>query len=129
MIFNPKDIKFKAGRAGGPGGQRTNRRSTKVQLWIQIDKLPLTKLQKKQLRKKLAKHINHKDEIEVMADEERSQEMNREAAVKRLNKVILDALKVPKKRIPTKPSRRSEDNRIAEKKIISAKKQSRRLSK
>ena len=127
MIVNPEDVRFKAVRAGGPGGQRTNRRSTKVQLWVKIEDLPITDLDKKRVRVKLAKHINHKDEIEVIADEERSQEINRDHALERLNEMILNALKVPKKRWPTSPPRWAENERIKEKKIISKKKESRRL--
>jgi ribosome-associated protein len=126
MIVNPEKVRFKAVRAGGPGGQRTNRRSTKVQLWIKIANLPLTDLEKKRIRAKLAKHVNHKDELEVMADEERSQEMNRDAALRRMNILIKEALKVPKKRIPTEPKRSVEEKRIRIKKMISEKKKARR---
>ncbi len=129
MIVNPKDIKFKAVRASGPGGQNTNRRSTKVQLWIRIGNLPLTEIEKKRIRTKLKNLINHNDELEVESEAERSQEKNRDIAVEKINQLISEALKVPKKRIPTSPSRSSENRRIAEKKIISEKKKSRRLSK
>ena len=129
MIINPKDIKFKAVRASGPGGQRTNRRSTKVQLWIRIGNLPLTEIEKKRIRTKLKNLINHNDELEVESEAERSQEENRDDALEKMNRLISEALKVPKKRIPTEPTRFSENKRIAEKKIISEKKKSRRLSK
>jgi len=120
-------VKFKAVRASGPGGQRTNRRSTKVQLWVKISNLPLGEREKKLIRKKLPRHINGRDEIEVMNQEERSQELNRDKALAKLNQLIAGALKIKKPRIPTWPSRRAEDRRIKEKRIISDKKRSRRI--
>ena len=129
MILNSKDIKFKAVRAGGPGGQRTNRRSTKVQLWISIGDLPLSDIEKKRIRAKLKNYINHRDELEVQSDESRSQELNRDSALEKLDMLLREALRVPKKRIPMKPSRSAENRRIAEKKIIGEKKRARRAIK
>ncbi|KKU91513.1 MAG: hypothetical protein UY23_C0001G0119 [Candidatus Jorgensenbacteria bacterium GW2011_GWA1_48_11] len=128
MFIKEKDVRFKAVRAQGPGGQRANRRSTKVQLWVKIGDLPLLDVQKKKLRKELVHHINGDDEIWVRDEEERFQERNREKALEHLNTMIGDALKTPKLRIPTEPPRSREDDRIREKKIIGEKKRSRRLS-
>ena len=116
-------------RAGGPGGQRTNRRSTKVQLWIRIGDLPLSDIEKRRIRNKLKNYINHRDELEVQSDESRSQELNRDSALEKLNNLLKEALRVPKKRIPIRPTRFAKERRIKEKKIISEKKRSRRLSK
>jgi ribosome-associated protein len=126
MEINEDNVKFKAARSSGPGGQKANRRSTKVQLWVKIGDLPLEEKDKKRLRKKLEKHINHLDELWVENEEERSQEQNRENALKKMNEMIEEALKVPKKRIPTEPPRGAEEARIRKKKIRSQKKKDRR---
>lgn len=126
MVVNEGDIKFKAVRSSGPGGQKANRRSTKVQLRIKIGNLAVGELEKKRLRKKLEKHINHLDELWVENEEERSQERNRENALRKINELIKGALKVPKKRIPTSPRRSAKEARIRAKKIKSEKKKSRR---
>ena len=126
MRVTEDQVRFKAARSSGPGGQRANRRSTKVQLWVEIGHLPLTDIQKKRIRKKLGKHINHRDELFVENEEERSQEVNRERALEHLNKLIADALRVPRKRIPTTPPRRAEEVRIRAKKFLSAKKEARK---
>ncbi len=126
MIIKEKILKFKAVRASGPGGQRTNRRSTKVQLWVEIGKLPLTLPEKKRIREKLKNYVNRKDEIEITSEEERSQELNRDKALEKLNALLKNALRVRKPRIPTAPPRNLEDKRIHGKKIIGEKKQSRR---
>ncbi|MCP6720057.1 MAG: aminoacyl-tRNA hydrolase [Patescibacteria group bacterium] len=128
MLVTEKDVKFKAVRSSGPGGQRANRRSTKVQIWVKIGNLPLSDIQKKRLRRKLAKHINHLDELWAENEEERTQKLNRDKALWHINKMIRDALKVPKPRIPTEPPRSAEDVRIRAKKIRSDKKRGRRIS-
>ena len=128
MIIDPKKVKFKAVRASGPGGQRANRRSTKVQLWVSIKDLPINKVQKKMIQERLWHHINKKGEIWVADEEERSQEQNRDKALEHLNSMVEHALQVKPPRIPTKPSRSFEDVRIRAKKIQSVKKQNRRSS-
>jgi ribosome-associated protein len=129
MIIQEKDVRFKAVRSQGPGGQNTNRRATKVQLWIKISDLPVSEREKKIVRRKIPRHhLNRNDEIEVWAEEERTQELNRKRALQRLNYIVESAMKKPTPRIPTEPLRSVEDERIGEKKIISQKKQSRRLS-
>lgn len=129
MTLNKDDVKFKAARSSGPGGQRTNRRSTKVEIWVSVAKLPLSDKEKEVVRRKLANHLNRRDEIWVENQETRSQEMNRDLALNRLNMMIREALKVPKARILSEPRRSAKESRLKEKKIISDKKRSRRTAK
>jgi ribosome-associated protein len=126
MLVTEKDVKFKAVRASGPGGQNISRRSTKVQAWVKISDLPISDKEKKIIRKKLWRHINHNDELEAACDEERSQRINREKVLEHLNQMIEEALRIPPERIPTEPPRSAENLRIKEKKILSEKKRSRR---
>lgn len=125
MILREKDITFKAVRAGGPGGQNVNRRATKVQARVKINNLPLDEIEKNRVRRKLKNRINYKDELIVEADEERSQKRNRETAFERMNAFIKSALKVQRRRIPTKPSRAAKEKRLQEKKIIGRRKKER----
>jgi ribosome-associated protein len=128
MFITEKNVKVKAVRASGPGGQNIGRRSTKVQAWVKISDLPIGDKEKKIIRKKLWRHINHNDELEAVCDEERSQRINREKVLEHLNQMIEEALRVPAKRIPTEPPRSAENFRIKEKKILSEKKRSRRVN-
>ena len=125
MILREKDITFKAVRAGGPGGQNVNRRATKVQARVEINNLPLDEAGKNRVRRKLKNRINDKDELIVEAEEERSQRRNKETALLRMNKLIESALKVQRRRIPTKPSRAAKEKRLQEKKIIGRRKKER----
>lgn len=126
MEISERDVKFKAVRSSGPGGQKANRRSTKVQLWIKIGNLPISEPEKKRVRKKLEKHINHLDELWVENEEERSQDLNRDKALRKINELLREALEVPKTRIPTEPRRGAKEARIRGKKIKSEKKRRRR---
>lgn len=129
MEISEKDVRFKAVRASGPGGQRVNRRYTKVQMWIKISDLPLTEKKKKLIREKLAHHVNHNDELEVESEEERFRVRNKARAFEKLDVMIKKALKVDPPRIPTKPSKGAKEERLRHKHIRYQKKKSRREAK
>jgi len=124
----PRTVRMKAVRARGPGGQRVNRRSTKVQLWVKIEHLPLRPAERRLLRKKLKGCVNRRGEICVESESSRSQELNRDAALRKLQAVIERALTRPRRRISTTPPRGAEDQRIREKKFVSERKRARRES-
>lgn len=126
MVLKKNQVRFKASRSSGPGGSRANRRSTKVEIWVKVGNLPLSEKEKKLVRRKLAHHLNRKDEVWIDNQETRSQEMNRDLAVENLNAMLEGALKVPKPRIPTEPRRSAKEGRIKGKKILSEKKRARR---
>lgn len=126
-FFEEKDLRIKTARSSGPGGQNVNKRSTKVQARIQVSKILVSDTQKALIRKKLGTRINKRDELEVESEESRSQDANRDLAVKILNKLIAEAIKVPKKRIPTKISQNAESKFREERKKESEKKQLRKF--
>lgn len=127
IFFREKDVRIKFARAGGPGGQNVNKRSTKVQLWLSVLHVIASAEEKKRIREKLANRITHANEIEIECDEERSQEANRARALKRLHEVIRNAIKVRKKRIPIKISASAEARFQEEKKKQAKKKQLRKF--
>ena len=126
-IINPDLARFKAVRARGPGGQRVNRRSTKIQAWAKIEDLSLSDFQKQLIRKKLANHINGRDELEVEEEEESSQFLNKKRALGRLNEWVKEAIREKPPRLFSKPPLSAEEKRIREKKINTQKKKSRSL--
>lgn len=124
--LNEKDVRMKASRSSGPGGQRVNKRSTRVQLWVTIEDLPITDEEKQRAREHLAHHINHKDEFEVSCDDERFQDRNRDIALSRMNDMLNEALVVREERVPPTPPAIAEERRLHEKKINADKKRARR---
>lgn len=117
-------------RSGGKGGQNVNKTSTKVILhWPVWKSQVLSDEEKARVREKLANRINNEDELVIMSEEERSQPQNREIAIARLQTLVAQALHVPKKRRPTRPTRASKLKRLENKKRrAQAKTQRRNLS-
>ncbi len=96
-------------RSGGKGGQNVNKTSTKAIVhWSVGRSQVLSWEEKERVRAKLVNRINNNDELVVMSEEERSQPQNRDKAVARLRALVAQALRVPRKRRPTRPTRASK---------------------
>ena len=105
-------------RASGPGGQNVNKVSTKVSLRFEADRSPnLSAAVKARLKKIAGNKWTVDGAIVIQCDETRSQIRNREIAQDRLKDLIKQALAVPKRRRPTKPSRGAIERRLKSKKI------------
>ena len=104
-------------RASGPGGQNVNKVSSAVMLRFEAEKSPnLTEPVKRRLKDLAGRRWNNEGAIILQVDEARSQSRNREIAQQRLTELILQAIVVPKKRRPTKPTRGSSERRLKAKK-------------
>jgi ribosome-associated protein len=53
--------------------------------------------------------------LRAVAQDERSQARNRELAIERLVAKLAEALRVERRRVPTRPTRAAEERRLAEK--------------
>ena len=112
--------------ASGPGGQNVNKTSTAVRLVYRFMESDfLSEAAKERLKILIG---GEKDFISILARESRSLPDNREAARIRLSNLLKSALKVPKKRKPTKPTRASQEKRLAKKARRSEIKAGRRAS-
>ena len=104
-------------RASGPGGQNVNKVSSAVVLRFEAENSPnLTEPVKQRLKDLAGRRWNNEGAIILQVDETRSQSRNREIAQQRLTDLILQAIVVPKKRRPTKPTRGSSERRLKAKK-------------
>jgi len=122
-----QELKFRAVRSGGAGGQHVNKVSTKVELTLNLaSSKAFNESEKERLYKKLNKRITTENKLLVQCDESRSQHKNREIAEDRLLKLIEEALKIPKRRKKTSPSKASVEKRLKSKKVVAKKKTSRR---
>ena len=122
-----KELKFKAVKSSGAGGQHVNKVSTKVELIFDLqNSSEFSKEEKELLLQKLKNKLTKENSLLLSCDESRSQHKNKELVIQRFLKLIENSLKVPKKRKVTKPSKSSIEKRIDKKKKQAYKKAFRR---
>ena len=124
------ELVITAMRSSGPGGQHVNKVSTKIELRFNI---PGSKIladqQKLLLMDKLRRKLTEAGDLIITSQATRSQSANKELALIKLYEVIAKALKPSRKRIPTKPTKKSKLKRLDEKKIVARKKENRKVPK
>src|SRR5881394_1488517 len=99
------ELHYRASRSGGPGGQHVNTSSTRIELVWNVAASPsLTEEQRTLLRTTLASRLDARGQLRLVASTSRSQLRNREEVTERLCTLVAAALRVPKRRKPTKPS-------------------------
>ncbi len=109
----PHEISLSYARSGGPGGQHVNKTSSKVLLrWNLETSAALTDEQRARVRTKLASRITEDGELLVTSEAHREQSRNVDDAVARFATILREALRVPKKRKATKPTRASQRRRL-----------------
>ena len=122
-----KEVSFKTSRSGGKGGQNVNKVSSKVELNLNINTSSLfTDEQKQILLQKLANRINSEGILQIITEEERSQLLNKQKSLLKLQQLIKKALYKPVARKATKPKRSVVENRLRAKHMNALKKISRR---
>ena len=122
-----QELKFKAVRSSGAGGQHVNKVSSKIELLFDLqNSTSLSEDEKELLFKNLSSKLTKENVLLLQCDESRSQHKNKELVIKRFIKLITEGLKVPKKRKATKPSKSSVQKRLDKKKKLAFKKAFRR---
>jgi ribosome-associated protein len=129
-MYNPEllhdELKFKAVRSGGKGGQHVNKVSSKIELYFDVKRsLQLNEEQKEIIIKKLSNRMNSEGVLLLESQETRSQYRNKEIAIEKFDELIRQALLKKKKWIKSKPSAAVAARRLEGKKKISEKKQMR----
>lgn len=120
------ELKFTTSRSGGKGGQHVNKVSTKVELHFDYMASNILNDEQKQLISlKLGSFINKEGILNITAQEDRSQLMNKKKAVDKFYNLLERAFKKTKKRIATKPGKGYHKKRLASKRIHSEKKKTR----
>lgn len=116
-----RELIWRFGPSGGPGGQHANTSNTRVELVFEIaESEVLTTHQRNRLDEVFGPRVR------IVVDEHRSQLRNREAAAERLAERLNEALRPKPVRRATRPSRGAKERRLRAKKQRSQQKANRR---
>ncbi len=123
------ELRYRTTRSSGPGGQHVNKSETQVELSFDVAHSPsLTEAQRQRILIKLKNLIDQDGVLHLAAQAERSQLRNREIVTARFQEIVAAALRIPKKRRPTRPTAASKTRRLESKKRRGQTKRLRRQS-
>jgi ribosome-associated protein len=111
VVLPVAEVDLQVSRSSGPGGQHAQKSETRVVAVFDVEASDaLTPAQKRRVISRAGPILR------AVAQDERSQSRNRELAVERLVAALREALRVERKRVPTKPSAASRERRLEQKK-------------
>jgi ribosome-associated protein len=113
-------------RSGGPGGQNVNKVASKAVLRFDLTSSPsIPAAARTRALERLASKLNRQGELILSSGQYREQPRNREAVLERLRQLLAEAVRVPRPRRATRPSKAAKERRLAEKKARGKRKQQR----
>ena len=107
-----QEVEFSAIRAQGAGGQNVNKVSSALHLRFNIKASSLPSEVRERLLNSRDSRISKDGVLVIKAQQYRTQEKNRSAALERLKAFITAGAQAPKTRRPTKPTRSSQRKRM-----------------
>jgi ribosome-associated protein len=111
VLLPLREIELEFSRSSGPGGQHAQKSETRVVAVLEVESsAALTETQKRRVVARAGPVLR------AVAQDERSQARNRDLAVERLVAQLREALRVERKRVPTKPSAAARERRLERKK-------------
>jgi ribosome-associated protein len=121
VVLPRSEIELRTSRSSGPGGQHAQKSETRVEAVFDVEASgALSEAQKRRVIAKAGPVLR------AIAQDERSQLRNKDLATERLVESLREALRVPRRRVPTKPSAASRERRLEQKKRRSQVKRLRR---
>ena len=110
VVLPLAEVELQVSRSSGPGGQHAQKSETRVVAVFDVEASnALSETQKRRVVARAGPVLR------AVAQDERSQSRNRELAVERLVAALREALRVPRKRRPTKPTAAARERRLDQK--------------
>lgn len=123
------EIEYSFSTSSGPGGQHANKAATRVDLAWNVDESRiLTDEDRRRLRSRFRNRIDSSGALRLSSDRHRSQWRNRADVTARLADLVAEALKPPKQRVATAPTRAAKERRLEAKRRRGAIKRNRRAT-
>ena len=121
VVLPLAEVELQYSRSSGPGGQHAQKSETRaVAVFDVAASAALTERQKQRVIARVGPVLR------AVAQDERSQLRNKQLAVERLAAALREALRVERRRVPTRPTAASKERRLDEKKRRSGVKRLRR---
>jgi ribosome-associated protein len=115
------EIELRTSRSSGPGGQHANVTASRVEAVFDVEaSSTLDEGQRARLRERIGPVVT------AVAQDARGQARNRELALQRLAEKLAAALRVQRRRRPTRPSRSARKRRLEQKRQTGERKRGRR---
>jgi ribosome-associated protein len=115
------EIELRFSRSSGPGGQHAQKTESRVEALFDVEaSTALSAVQKRRVVARAGPVLR------AVAQDERSQWRNRVLAVERLVAALREALRVERRRVPTRPTAKSRERRLEQKRRQAERKRLRR---